>query len=104
MEKIIFNHFNPLQKKKIKTTLNIGNPPKKGEKRQKNHGKKAKKRQKKRGKRGKMGIKKERGNFVLIFVFQTIISSCRAYSITCVANSVEGIGGSSAFCCLPPKL
>lgn len=61
------------------------------EKRQKNHGKNAEKNGKKEG----------REEFC---VSQTIISSCRAYSMTCVASSVEGIGGSSAFCCRPPKL
>lgn len=71
-----------------KITLNVGKPPKKG-------GKITEKNAEKNGK------KEGREEFC---VSQTIISSCRAYSMTCVASSVEGIGGSSAFCCRPPKL
>lgn len=35
---------------------------------------------------------------------QTIISSCRAYSMTCLASSVEGMVVSSGFCCWLAKL
>lgn len=34
----------------------------------------------------------------------TIISSCRAYSMTCLASSVEGMVVSSGFCCWLAKL
>lgn len=35
---------------------------------------------------------------------QTIISSCRAYSMTCLASSAEGMVVSSYFCCWLAKL
>lgn len=42
-------------------------------------------------------------SWVFLPVNYTIISSCRAYSITCCASSVEGIVTSSARCCWPLK-